>query len=736
LVFGRTGFVGSFVFTTPKVSVGRATGAMVRLDDPLVSLKHAELQMDGGLFRIKDLGSRTGTRVNGAPVLPRQPLEPTDEISIGPFRLRVTTCEPDTAESGPDDGTSRLASMVNRVTAPPTEQAFFPPSAHEGEGRDDKGQRRRGQVEPRWPEEDLEDAPTSGYKREELDDDLRHPSSSAEPDSLGDMEATAVIRSPAPSTRPPPAVEKERPAPVAAGSPPLAKASGGRSASAKAAPAKKAATPAPSFDNVSDVDEEMVPMAFGSPEILGPSPRRVEDEDDDEDDDSDFVPPFDLLEALSRGGVDDHPSARGSALSLEVIHYRADRVISVVHPKTKGSLRRTGSKELLGALEQDGTFSVYPDACPKLSVRQGGRTLSTADMLASKDGPRQRLAPGMQAEIDLGDDEGYLIQWVPRAAAVPVPPLSIKPSRGSVTEGGLSIAVHVAVALIIAFGVLGDKDAESDINAGRFATINTKELELEPPPPPPPPAADAPTANVPPLPDAPTLTKHDPKTKVPPPVKGAPVTPQSQQETAQAAQSTATTNKLLSALGGAPSTSSPIAVTNLDAIPTAVGGFKVSGTVGKAPGDSLRVAAAGAHGGDVDTKSVNEVGGPNIGRVQGQTSSGVVRARVTSAPPASRGEGHLDRGEIQKVVNAHLYQVQGCYERQLAKDPSLGGKISYEWDVGLTGGVSNVRVGRSTVHNVEVTTCIQSAIQGWKFPTPQGGTVTVTYPFAFSALGG
>jgi hypothetical protein len=50
--------------------------------------------------------------------------------------------------------------------------------------------------------------------------------------------------------------------------------------------------------------------------------------------------------------------------------------------------------------------------------------------------------------------------------------------------------------------------------------------------------------------------------------------------------------------------------------------------------------------------------------------------------------------------------------------------------------VSNVRIGRSSVHSTEVTTCIQTAIQGWHFPAPQGGSVTVTYPFAFSSLGG
>lgn len=112
-----------------------------------------------------------------------------------------------------------------------------------------------------------------------------------------------------------------------------------------------------------------------------------------------------------------------------------------------------------------------------------------------------------------------------------------------------------------------------------------------------------------------------------------------------------------------------------------------------------------------------------------------MRARVTAIPQAISGEGHLDRGEIQRVVNAHVHQVQACYERQLMKDPSLGGKITLEWVISGSGGVGSVRVKQSTVRSAEVASCIQSAIRGWKFPAPRGGAVTVTYPFAFSTLG-
>jgi FHA domain len=738
LVFGKAGFIGSFVFNSSKVTIGRASDAMVRLDDPQVSLQHATLTLDGGLFRIKDHGSRTGTRVNGAPILPRQPVEPTDELAIGPFRLRVTMCEPDEDESTQtelpeDDATMRLASLVADISRP-TAEPFFPPSARGHNGAKTRGEppARVGRPEPhpRFPtDSELGDSgeatlvrssekppPYSPPSTRPLAREARGPSESPLP------KPAKLPQSPtsAPSSAPSSAHRSERP--------PRTDAFGPASYAISERPATRV------NPHHLDTAPEAVPVAF-SLAFPDAEPGQREDyyDDDDDDDDSNFVPAFDLLDEVSAAAVDEE-TARGKSLSLELVHSRGGRILSMEYPKVKGPLRVAGVKDALGAIEKDGTVSLRPDACQGLRVMQGGREISPAKLMAKSPGNMMPFLAGMQARIDLPGDDRVLIQWVPKAYAVDIPPLELRPSRDGMTSGGFSLGVHIAAAMFIGLVVLGDSDrVDADINAGRFATISTKELELEPPPPPPPPPPqEAPTVD-----NAPTIempvNPHDlsPKSKSKVVVKGAPATEAPAQNTP-----TASTQKILSALGGASNSASAISVTNLDALPSGVGGdFKVSGAVGKAPGDTLRIAAAGS-GKDVDTKTASELGANKIGRVQGTTSGGAVRARVTSAPMAARGEGHLDRGEIQKVVNAHLFQIQGCYERQLAKDPSLSGKIAFEWDVGLSGGVSNVRVGRSSVHSVEVTSCIQSAIQGWHFPTPQGGTVTVTYPFAFSALGG
>ena len=52
--------------------------------------------------------------------------------------------------------------------------------------------------------------------------------------------------------------------------------------------------------------------------------------------------------------------------------------------------------------------------------------------------------------------------------------------------------------------------------------------------------------------------------------------------------------------------------------------------------------------------------------------------------------GFLSREQIERVVRRHSRGIRYCYERQLADDPSLGGRISVNWTIDLDGRVSCV----------------------------------------------
>ena len=88
--FIRVEDTGAIVSLTGEVTtVGRGLSVDVRLEDPSVSLLHAEIVRRGPYAYVADLGlSRNGTRVNGRPV-GRRVLEDSDVVAFGAARCRV-----------------------------------------------------------------------------------------------------------------------------------------------------------------------------------------------------------------------------------------------------------------------------------------------------------------------------------------------------------------------------------------------------------------------------------------------------------------------------------------------------------------------------------------------------------------------------------------------------------------------------------------------------------------------
>ena len=67
-------------------TIGRGLRVDVRLDDPSVSVLHAEIVRRGPYFYVADLGlSRNGTRVNGRPIA-RRVLDDGDVLTFGSAR--------------------------------------------------------------------------------------------------------------------------------------------------------------------------------------------------------------------------------------------------------------------------------------------------------------------------------------------------------------------------------------------------------------------------------------------------------------------------------------------------------------------------------------------------------------------------------------------------------------------------------------------------------------------------
>ena len=72
----------------PKLVLGRGHEADIRFDDEEMSAEHAVIEFAGEGFRICDLGSTNGTRVNGQ-AIEAHDLESGDRVEVGRCALRL-----------------------------------------------------------------------------------------------------------------------------------------------------------------------------------------------------------------------------------------------------------------------------------------------------------------------------------------------------------------------------------------------------------------------------------------------------------------------------------------------------------------------------------------------------------------------------------------------------------------------------------------------------------------------
>jgi hypothetical protein len=750
ILFEETRFRGSLMFTSTEVTVGSAPGVMIHLDDSTISPCHAVLRFDGETCTVENYDPILGTQVNGEAMEQRE-VFPTDEIQVGRFRLRINVHRAEAAPTPlpvrpparplPPPPKAPVASAPGKVVplpvppappvptrasaarmptpgAPASVPAVRPVQPFPAPARTPKKSEPGASipsasaakalpppVPPAPAPRPTTAMPTASARRPSSG----RPVSAAAPAALA---VAPVLAGPSPRQAPP--VTQPRPAlsSVPAESPPPA----GRTSTQ---PIVSGYT---EYRTEVETNSEMFDFCTVRSEF--PDPSSQSPGCDDDDDDAIFEPSFSLFERLRESGMSSHKSS-----AVEVIRFRHGCILKLHHMHRGEKLRLYGLRKPLGRCSGAGGFVFQRDALPEsIAVSKRGKPFDDASwrLHADRRG-RIVLDAATQVLFPLPSGEGILVHLVPAAGPLPKSTWRPRLTKLMVALGAISVLVHLIVFAILGLASLVRHDYIADKKEGRFARIALKEIELEPPPPPPKrekkKAKAEPTQTATTEPTPKVATPHIPRTRTP---------------TAPQAQSTATAQKLLSALGGlspGPKPMSATAMSNLDAAgPVHGGGFKVSGAIGKLPGDSLRLAAAGSGMGRLDTKSSNDVG-KNLGRVLGHAPTGQVRAQVTAKPNMMKVEGHLDRGEIQKVINAHIHELQGCFERQLVVNPNLAGKVSFEWVIGTSGAVTVVKIKASSLSSNEATSCMQAAIHRWRFPAPSGGQVTVVYPIALANSG-
>lgn len=96
--------------------------------------------------------------------------------------------------------------------------------------------------------------------------------------------------------------------------------------------------------------------------------------------------------------------------------------------------------------------------------------------------------------------------------------------------------------------------------------------------------------------------------------------------------------------------------------------------------------------------------------------------------------GSIDKEAIRRVILAHKAEIRFCYDKELQKNPGLAGKISIGWNITESGSVQSASVENNEMGNATVANCIVSKLKTWGFPqAPPDVLAHVTYPFVFAS---
>jgi pSer/pThr/pTyr-binding forkhead associated (FHA) protein len=78
------------IFPLPSeiTTIGRHRSCDLHIPLASVSKKHCQLHLDSGVLKLRDMGSKNGTNLNGKPV-EEAVIQPGDFIEVGPLKFQV-----------------------------------------------------------------------------------------------------------------------------------------------------------------------------------------------------------------------------------------------------------------------------------------------------------------------------------------------------------------------------------------------------------------------------------------------------------------------------------------------------------------------------------------------------------------------------------------------------------------------------------------------------------------------
>jgi hypothetical protein len=87
--------------------------------------------------------------------------------------------------------------------------------------------------------------------------------------------------------------------------------------------------------------------------------------------------------------------------------------------------------------------------------------------------------------------------------------------------------------------------------------------------------------------------------------------------------------------------------------------------------------------------------------------------------------------QLRVTFDKSFAKLKACFEPGRKRDPRLRGRVIVKFTIGHDGKPSAVQDQGSNLEDPQVIACVVKTVKGLRFPKPEEGSVTVTYPFIF-----
>ncbi|HVU05347.1 MAG TPA: AgmX/PglI C-terminal domain-containing protein [Polyangiaceae bacterium] len=337
-----------------------------------------------------------------------------------------------------------------------------------------------------------------------------------------------------------------------------------------------------------------------------------------------------------------------------------------------------------------------------------------------------RLTEDSRGKVVVGDTT-FLFQFVAPPPIQPRPQLPVSVTRGA-TSIDWATTMIAAFSFLIHFSAIGsiysewlDPVVDYDVN---ISNLLDSVRSLPPPPP-----VEEPT-------EKPDTAAPDTKAEAPKAQTQASKGPAGKAGAMSSAQAAALSNQLeqmematLGALAGAGPATEGVLKTGevptgaLDKAAASSAGVGVGGLTLGGGGGAIRPGAAGGGLGGLGSSTAG--GG-----------SGTGTAAVVQGPKgnASTGAANVSGGTVSnaaRVVAGMRAGFRNCYNRALASNPDVEGRISLSIRVGPGGEVQGVSAAPSGNLPDSVVSCVKARAQAAQFDPPQGGLAVIQVPVTF-----